>query len=138
MTRKLALMMATLLASTGARAADDPLAVYRWTNRVVVISAPAPDDPRLRAQRTALAALPDQVHARDLVVVEAVGAGASADRLRRFHKLPADAFRVVLIGKDGAAKRVAAEPLPAEALFSVIDAMPMRREEMKHRDEIGR
>ena len=66
---------------------------------------------------------------RDLVVLEALGAeGAS---LRRRFALPADAFRAVLVGKDGEAKIVAAEPIPIRILFETIDAMPMRRDEMR-------
>lgn len=138
MIRGFLLTMAAFLAGTGARAADDPLGAHRWAHRVVVISAPATDDSRLLAQRAALAALPDALRARDLVVLEAVGAEAPARRLRESLKVPPDTFRVVLVGKDGEAKRIAAEPLPVEALFSTIDAMPMRRDEAKRRGEIGR
>ena len=41
------------------------------------------------------------------------------------------AFRVVLIGKDGGVKYDSTEPLGPEQLFSIIDAMPMRQQEMQ-------
>ena len=127
------LLMGVGLVINPASAAEDPLAIHRWTNRIVVISAPGPDDPLLARQRALLAAVPDGVRARDLVVLEAVGAGAEARRLRARLGLPDAAFRVVLVGKDGGAKRNAATPLPAETLFATIDAMPMRRDEAKRR-----
>lgn len=123
------LLMGMVLAS-GAMAAENPLAAHRWKARVVVMSAPGPDDPHLLRQRALLAAVPDGVRDRDLVVLEAVGATADARGLRARLGLPDASFRVVLVGKDGGAKLDSATPLPAETLFSTIDAMPMRRDEM--------
>ncbi|MCJ2083228.1 DUF4174 domain-containing protein [Methylobacterium sp. J-090] len=125
------LLLGVVLASSPASAAEDPLALHRWKARIVVISAPGPDDPLLARQRALLAAVPEGVRERDLVVLEAVGASAGARSLRARLGLPDGAFRVVLIGKDGGAKRNAATPLPAETLFATIDAMPMRRDEMR-------
>ncbi len=45
--------------------------------------------------------------------------------------LPADRFGAALIGKDGGIKLHRAAPLDPGELFSVIDAMPMRQDEMK-------
>jgi hypothetical protein len=39
----------------------------------------------------------------------------------------------VRIGKDGGDKLTSASPLDAARLFATIDAMPMRREEMRRR-----
>jgi hypothetical protein len=44
----------------------------------------------------------------------------------------ATAFKVRLIGKDGGEKRVSTEPVTMTEVFALIDAMPMRREEMKN------
>lgn len=122
--------MGMVLASGAATAAGDPLAVHRWKARVVVMSAPGSDDPNLARQRALLAAAPEGVRDRDLVVLEAVGTGVEARSLRARLGLPETAFRVVLVGKDGGTKRDSATPLSAETLFSTIDAMPMRRDEM--------
>jgi len=48
-----------------------------------------------------------------------------------------DAFRVVLVGKDGTEKRRDAEPVAARSLFDTIDAMPMRQREMREQDGGG-
>ena len=124
------LLVGMVLAGGGAMAAGNPLVVHRWKARVVVMSAPGPGDPHLMRQRALLAAVPDGMRDRDLVVLEAVGGTAEARSLRARLGLPDTAFRVVLVGKDGGTKLNSATPLPAETLFSTIDAMPMRRDEM--------
>jgi hypothetical protein len=78
---------------------------------------------------------------RDLVVVHAIGVQASdtrADRLdatavRRAVGLAPDRFGVVLVGKDGGVKLRRESPITVTELFQVIDAMPMRRQEMRRR-----
>ncbi|GEP02658.1 DUF4174 domain-containing protein [Methylobacterium oxalidis] len=126
-------MLALALAggADGAEAGGDPLAAHLWKARVLVVSAPSPEDGRLRAQRAILAKARAGTGERDLVTLEAVGEGAEATALRRRLNLPADAFRAVLVGKDGGAKLSSAEPIPPERLFATIDAMPMRRDEMR-------
>ena len=120
-----------LAALTAGAAAAGPLDAYRWRSRILVLSAPAAADPNLRAQRAALGPVRGGVSERDLVVLEAVGTGAEARALRVQLSLPEGEFRAVLVGKDGGAKITAAEPIPALRLFSTIDAMPMRRDEMR-------
>ncbi|GJE62483.1 DUF4174 domain-containing protein [Methylobacterium trifolii] len=115
----------------GGASEGDPLRAYRGTRRVLVLSAPNADDPRLGAQRQALASARPGLTERDLLVVEAIGPGSQASSLRRALDLPAGAFRAVLVGKDGGAKLTSPEPIPPQALFSTIDAMPMRRDEMR-------
>ncbi len=114
------------------------LEALRWRKRVMVVFAPSPDDPRLREQRreaTVLAAGPDD---RDLHLVVVAGdrvegaTDAAAELRRRFHMEPA-AFRVLLVGKDGGVKLSEAQVVPAPRFAELIDAMPMRRDEMRGR-----
>lgn len=127
----LGVALATLTMGGMAMADGNPLARYVWKSRVLVLAAPAAGDPRLAAQRQALASVRTGASERDLVTVEAVGDGPEAVAIRRRLGLPADAFRAVLVGKDGGAKLTAQEPIPPQRLFSTIDAMPMRRDEMR-------
>jgi hypothetical protein len=121
-------------ATSGAMAASgDPLAAHLWKSRVLVIAAPEPGDARLQAQREALASARSGVAERDLVVVEAIGSGKQAAALRQRLGLSEGAFHVVLVGKDGGPKLSSGEPIPPQNLFATIDAMPMRRDEMKRR-----
>lgn len=115
-----------------AGAAGDPLAAHRWRSRVVVALAPSPADPALAAQRRIFAALGSAARERDLVLVVAIDGTSDGDALRRrFGGGPG--FRAVLVGKDGGEKLASAAPLGREALLPLIDAMPMRRDEMSRR-----
>ena len=122
-----------LATSGGGAVADDPLAAYRWTSRVLVVAAPSASDASYRAQRAALDSERSSRAERDLVTVEAVGRSAGADALRRRFGVPEGVFRAVLIGKDGGVKLSSDEPIPLRKLFSTIDAMPMRQNEMRRR-----
>jgi hypothetical protein len=42
-------------------------------------------------------------------------------------------FAAVLVGRDGGEKHRSTEPVVPEGLFEVIDAMPMRRREMREK-----
>ncbi len=119
--------------ATGLATTLDPLAPYRWSARVVVASAPSADDPELARQRAVFAQMGRQATVRDLVLVEAVGDGATARALRDALGIGARGFTAVLVGKDGGAKLRAAHPLDAAALFPLIDAMPMRQQEKRDR-----
>ena len=103
---------------------------YLWRSRVLVVFAPRGDDPALLRQRAILADAGPAAGERDLVLVEVIGTGmGTADLRRRFNTGP-DRFRAVLVGKDGGAKLSEAAPIGADRLFAVVDAMPMRRQEM--------
>lgn len=130
--RMIAVGLACLAAGVPGGAAEaDPLARHRWTSRILVVSAPLASDPAARAQLAVADAARRSMAERDLVTLEAFGEGAEAVAVRRRLGLPGDGFRVVLVGKDGAAKLTSREPVSAETLASIIDAMPMRRDEMR-------
>jgi hypothetical protein len=67
------------------------------------------------------------VKERDLIVTVVPKESALWDK----YKVPGNAFTVILVGKDGTVKHRTTEVLTAKALFAIIDAMPMRRSEMK-------
>ena len=112
-----------------AAAAPDPLARYRWTARVLVAVAPDAADPALARQRQLFEAMGAAARERDLVLVEAVG--RSGEPLRQALGCPPGVFAAVLVGKDGGAKLRSPEPLGADQLVPVIDAMPMRQDETR-------
>lgn len=121
------------LAVLGTGAAAGPLDAYRGRARVLVVSAPDASDPHLTAQRSALSSATGATAERDVVVLEAIGPGAAARSLRAQLGLPAHAFGAVLVGKDGGAKLIAERPIALRTLLATIDAMPMRRAEMRSR-----
>jgi hypothetical protein len=53
--------------------------------------------------------------------------------LRKKFGVTADEFEVILIGKDGTVKLRSKAAVSTSALFQLIDAMPMRQEEMREK-----
>jgi hypothetical protein len=86
--------------------------------RLLVISTPSLNDDAYRTQAALLLPALAGLNERDFVVQIQFGTKS---------------FSVVLIGKDGGEKLRRAIPLSPEELFAVVDAMPMRRAEMRER-----
>lgn len=100
--------------------------------RVLIVAAPTADDAQLTSQRRALAGWRQGAADRDVSVVELIGGSTiGADDppavLRQRFALPAKAFAVVLLGKDGHKAFRASGPATAQRLEDTIDAMPMRK-----------
>jgi hypothetical protein len=84
--------------------------------RLLVIAAPSLNHDAYRTQAALLLPALAGLNERDFVVQIQFGTKS---------------FSVVLIGKDGGEKLRRAIPLSPEELFAVVDAMPMRRAEMR-------
>jgi len=117
----------------------NPLSGYRWKNRVIVLSI---DPAQAKGVGAALKGNKAGLLDRDLVVInvsahpkdisQTVRPSAEAIRdLRRRLAIPETGNTFVLIGKDGGVKARQTDSLNLGRLFSLIDAMPMRREEMR-------
>ena len=126
-----------------AQEAANPLASYRWQNRVVAMMASS-EDRKLAQQHQILSAARDGLLDRDLVII-AITDGVvkidgvesenwDVDRLRQALDVPRTGFSIVLVGKDGGVKLRSDEPVAVETLFALIDSMPMRQREMRERD----
>lgn len=136
--------MTLMLAATLLAAAVTPaLAPFQWEERVLVIFANE-DDPLLADQATRLDAARDGLEEREMAVFSI----SQDDRLTPlFGAAPGEAdiaairqqfgiergapFTMLLIGKDGTEKWRSDTPTDMSGLFAMIDAMPMRRAEMK-------
>lgn len=124
--------------------AMDPLANFKWQNRVLLVFEAVQDsayssefDQQLKTQ---LCGLQD----RDLIVVRVP---ASTDvpidnkpetsdhsiSLRQRYSVSGGAFSVILIGKDGGEKLRSDDRVDLGEIFALIDTMPMRRAEMRER-----
>ena len=123
-----------------AQAMAAELSDYRWERRPLLLFAPAENDPRLvEATRRIEASRCDFVD-RDVALGRIVTEGTStldghvvdtnqARRLRSEFGVGADSFSVVLIGKDGGEKLRIADVPDLQAIYAVIDGMPMRARE---------
>ena len=121
--------------------AGSPSVLARFTDhaRVLVISAPEGVDPELRRQEAALGGSRAALSERAVVVIKVIGAMATDERgapinaagLRAAVGLSAERFGVALVGKDGGVKLRREKAVTTRELVETIDAMPMRREEMR-------
>ena len=129
-----------MLLSVSAPAFD--LGDLRWKRRVLVLQAPAADDPRLLRQLAQVTDSRAAFEERDLLLIVLAGCDGARAGERRLGRdevaalrarldLPEGGFALRLVGKDGGVKRAAAEPVPLRVLYEQIDAMPMRRAEMR-------
>jgi hypothetical protein len=140
MVVSLAAALATLVVLT---ATVQAMSNYKWKYRPLVIFAESDGSPLLAEQRQIVARNRAGLNKRDVVVVWVVGDSVStelgpppnsnATSLRARYDVAAGEFRAILVGKDGGDKLASPKPLAADRLFATIDAMPMRRDEMRRR-----
>ncbi len=110
------------------------LQTYRWKNRIILLFAPSPDHSYLQEQRLRLEAETDGLTERDLLVFDVYSEKTEKEQALKLHRrfqVAANSFAVVLIGKDGTEKLRQYAPVTPEKIFAVIDAMPMRQQEMR-------
>ena len=123
--------------------ADFDFGSLRWKKRAVAVFAPNRAHPALTRQHRILEQASCGVRERDIRIVLAIGEGSlivdgqsrgsAAASLRSLYRIDADAFEFLLIGKDGAVKLRRQAPVSTDELFARIDAMPMRRSEIRNR-----
>ena len=113
------------------------LSEYRGKHRLLLIFARSAEDENSARQRALLedrgAALDD----RDLLTLtffEDDREGPAPPR--REYGVGAGEFAAVLVGKDGGEKYRSGEPVHPEELFDLVDAMPMRRRELRNRNAL--
>ena len=116
--------------------ADKTLNSYRDKNRVLLLFAPTAQDPAYLEQTRLWQGEKAGFDDRQLVTVPVFAdarkptAESPAALAKRFGVDP-KTFAVVLVGKDGHDAYRSPKPVPAATVYSVIDAMPMRRAETR-------
>ena len=119
---------------------------FKWQKRVVLVFAGTAADARWQKQQELLMQAGQELTARDLVVLGVVGNQVNAmaaktdklpkpEQLREQYKIKPDDFAVILIGKDGGEKYRTQEVVKPGAIFHIIDAMPMRQQEMRRENK---
>jgi len=120
------------------------LTSYQWKNRVIIIFANSPANEYYRMQTGELETRTEDVLDRDLIVLELFENERSrmgdvflpddaVKNLRELFSAEKGRFQFILVGKDGGVKLRSDKPVPAAELFGLIDAMPMRQEEMRRK-----
>lgn len=124
----LAAVLFASLAGMPAVAGADVLAPLLWKQRAVVVFGGG--DERQRRQVAALEASKGLLADYETTLIVAADDDA---RLRGKFGVSGRGFAVVLVGKDGDAKRTWREPVEPARIFGLIDRMPMRRDEVRDR-----
>ena len=116
------------------------LSEYQWKNRLILLFSPQTNN-MYQQQHDLLRTDQPGLNERDLlvfsvigdrVVVETDSAGIErAAKLREHYRVDESTFTFILIGKDGSEKMRSNTVVTRNELYSIIDAMPMRREEMR-------
>ena len=135
------IFLVTSAAALGpAQAMAAELSDYLWERRPLLLFAPSESDPRLVETMRRIEASRCDFADRDMVLGRIVTEGTStldghvvdtsqAQRLVSEFGIGPDSFSVVLIGKDGGEKLRVANVPDLQAIYAVIDGMPMRARE---------
>ena len=120
------------------------LGKYRWTNRVLVVSAANENDEDFKVQLQALQASTEEFIDRDLVLVTLLDdRGSTAGDMeltdqetvetRAALRIEPGSFALRLIGKDGSVKLSRDTATAMSDIYALIDTMPMRKRETRDR-----
>lgn len=122
---------------------EDVLQPYLWKNRLLIVFAPSSRNLDYQKQMSMIEKASTGFAERHLIVFSVfenqgiTSTHQSLDshtckKLYKKFKVSKDKFTIILIGKDSGEKYRKNTILTAEELFAVIDAMPMRKAEMRY------
>lgn len=109
-------------------AADVTLEEFMWVSRPVIVFADSPNDPRFREQLELLAARPDPLLERDVVIL--IDTDPSAQSEIRTTLRPRG-FSLVVMQKDGSVGFRRPSPRDVREIVRGIDNFQFRQEELR-------
>ena len=118
------------------------LSAYQWKNRLLILFASSEENQAYLALNEEITRQGKEVRDRDLLIFHLFEKGKSrlgtqpltpgqVLSLKKHLSLPPGPFWIILIGKDGGEKLRQDRPVELKEIFQIIDAMPMRRQEMR-------
>ena len=136
------ILLLGVLYVTGGTGMDFDLEAFQWKNRIILVFAPSSNSDAYKGQMQEFGGQEDGILDRDLIILELFENGESrrgktflskpvAPRMRRQFDVGEGEFVLILIGKDGTVKLRSNHPVSTSNIFGLIDAMPMRQEEMR-------
>lgn len=120
------------------------LKAYQWKNRLLLVFAPSEESSPYQILKEQLKRQTEGIIDRDLLVFHVFEKGESrigdvllsreqALSLRRHFSIASGRFTLILIGKDGGQKLREEVMADLAKIFSIIDSMPMRQQEIRER-----
>ena len=119
---------------------------YQWQNRIIVLYANETELDLLTMQLELLTEEPNELSERKLLVIQAHkdrykiifpenSEWVSSSLKGELNIIKKTEFEVFLLGLDGGIKLRQQEIVQTEKLFSLIDGMPMRKAEIRRKDQ---
>jgi hypothetical protein len=120
---------------------------HQWKNRILLVLASDTLSPEYQQQMEALRSDSEGLDERKLIIYSVAPFGYQAgmdssewihstNLFRNFHQ-EGNTHEVILIGLDGSVKHRSRTLTPLAQIFSWIDSMPMRREEIRRKQAAG-
>ena len=106
---------------------------YLWKNRVGVIFKTVDNNPEVKEQLEAFKPFSGEILDREMVIL--VPGKAESPKLLKRLALDNEYSGLVLLGKDGGIKLKQKLVVKPHILFDLVDAMPMRRAELRDRSK---
>lgn len=137
----LILLLSILFFSDMALAQD--LSKHQWQHRLILVISNELDQPLVQQQLSTLYSNEEGLAERKLKIYQVLPKQFRLDQQEwqdsdqlylQFHQNN-EPFMVILIGLDGGIKLKRTELLNTNELFALIDGMPMRRAEMRRKDQ---
>ncbi|SPH18521.1 hypothetical protein DEA8626_02060 [Defluviimonas aquaemixtae] len=116
-------------------AEDVTLDEFLWQKRPVVVFADSANDPAFQTQLLYLAEDPGELIKRDVIILTDTDP-RNPSEVRR--KLRPRGFSMVLLDKDGAVKLRKPLPWQVREIVRAIDKFPLRQQEIRDRQILGR
>lgn len=99
--------------------------------RKVLLFYKTEGEKQLQSQTQLLASAQKGILERDIQIEKIPYSAGNAGKWKQWKIKDSDAFTFILVGRDGGEKLRSQEAVKAEELFGLIDAMPMRKREIK-------
>ena len=137
----LAILSATMLWSaqnSSVNSLERKLNSFKWQKRVILVITSSSDEKEFIEQKNKIELKKAGIEERDLEILYVVINNLDdTDKtfLRKKFEIQEQKFCIILIGKDGGEKRRSHTPLLVDDLFQTIDAMPMRKQEMRSKNK---
>jgi hypothetical protein len=136
------ILFCSMFASAASEGAPIDLNAYQWKNRLLFLFVPSEEDPSYFSFKKEIEHQAKEVLDRDLLIAHVLEKGegrlgkerlssGQALSLRKHLSVPPGQFMSILVGKDGGVKFRRDRIVELKEIFRVIDAMPMRQQEMK-------
>jgi hypothetical protein len=141
----LILLVAMMVHSASGKDQDQvDLRSYQWKNRLLILFAPSEGDLAYQSFKEQLQGWAEEVQDRDLLIFHVLETGEgrlahlSLNKeqvlfLRNKFSIKPGQLTAILIGKDGEVKLRRELPVELSEIFLIIDAMPMRQQEIRER-----